>query len=133
MGGRDSPAPHPTIEGVSPSFGRRANGSPSIDLPNGGTYMHEPDSLPHATGTRSTAVLHRLDAASHPATWPTVSAVVPTLNEAENLRWLLPRLSGVNEIIIVDGESDDGSPDVVRKFRPDAVIIDQPPVGKGAA
>jgi len=95
--------------------------------------MHEPDSAQLTNGVPSGAVLHHLDVARYRASWPTVSAVIPTLNEAENLRWLLPRLSGVDEIIIVDGESDDGSPDIVRRLRPDAVIIEQPPLGKGAA
>jgi glycosyltransferase involved in cell wall biosynthesis len=95
--------------------------------------MHEPDSVQLTDGMQSGAVLHHLDAARYRASWPTVSAVIPTLNEAENLRWLLPRLSGVDEIIIVDGESDDGTIDLVRKLRPDAVVIEQPPIGKGAA
>src|SRR3954447_14365502 len=64
---------------------------------------------------------------------PTVTAVIPTLNEADNLRWLLPRLSGVDEVIVVDGESSDGTVDVTRRLRPDAVVISQPPAGKGAA
>lgn len=64
---------------------------------------------------------------------PTVSAVIPTLNEADNLRWLLPRLTGVDEVIIVDGQSTDGSADVARLLRPDAVIISEPPNGKGTA
>jgi glycosyltransferase involved in cell wall biosynthesis len=95
--------------------------------------MHEPDSVQLTNGMQSGAVLHHLDAARYRASWPTVSAVIPTLNEAENLRWLLPRLSGVDEIIIVDGESHDGTVDIVRKLRPDAVVIEQPPIGKGAA
>jgi glycosyltransferase involved in cell wall biosynthesis len=64
---------------------------------------------------------------------PSVSAVIPTLNEAENLRWLLPRLTGVDEVVIVDGESTDGTADVARLLRPDAVIISEPPSGKGTA
>jgi glycosyltransferase involved in cell wall biosynthesis len=64
---------------------------------------------------------------------PTVSAVIPTLNEAENLRWLLPRLTMVDEVIIVDGQSTDGSADIARLLRPDAVIISEPPSGKGTA
>ncbi|MEV0402921.1 glycosyltransferase family 2 protein [Actinoallomurus sp. NPDC050550] len=94
--------------------------------------MHEPDSL-HRAGVRSGALLHHLDAARHRASWPTVTAVIPTLNEADNLRWLLPRLSGVDEVIVVDGESSDETVDVTRRLRPDAVVISQPPAGKGAA
>jgi glycosyltransferase involved in cell wall biosynthesis len=94
--------------------------------------MHEPDFL-HTAGVRSGTLLHHLDDARRRASWPTVTAVIPTLNEADNLRWLLPRLSGVNEVIVVDGESSDGTVDVIRRLRPDAVIISQPPAGKGAA
>lgn len=86
--------------------------------------MHQPD---------STQVLRRLDTARYRASWPTVSAVIPTLNEAENLRWLMPRLSGVDEVIVVDGESTDGTADTALLLRPDAVLISQPPAGKGAA
>jgi glycosyltransferase involved in cell wall biosynthesis len=95
--------------------------------------MHEPDSLHRTNGMHSGAVLHHLDTARNRASWPTVSAVVPTLNEVENLRWLLPRLSGVDEVIIVDGESGDGTLETVRLLRPDAIIISQAPMGKGAA
>jgi glycosyltransferase involved in cell wall biosynthesis len=63
----------------------------------------------------------------------TVSAVIPTLNEAQNLRWLLPRLTMVDEVIVVDGQSTDGSADIARLLRPDAVIISEPPSGKGTA
>jgi glycosyltransferase involved in cell wall biosynthesis len=62
-----------------------------------------------------------------------VSAVIPTLNEAANLPWLLPRLATVDEVIIVDGESVDGTADTARRLRSDALIISQPPRGKGAA
>ncbi|HEY7486979.1 MAG TPA: glycosyltransferase family 2 protein [Streptosporangiaceae bacterium] len=64
---------------------------------------------------------------------PTVTAVIPTLNEAENLRWLLPRLTEVDEVVIVDGQSTDGTADVARLLRPDAIIISEPPSGKGTA
>ncbi|MFC5746816.1 glycosyltransferase family 2 protein [Actinomadura rugatobispora] len=65
--------------------------------------------------------------------WPTVTAVVPTLNEADNLRWLLPRLAAVDEIVIVDGQSTDGTVEFVLSVRPDARIIVEPPTGKGSA
>lgn len=98
--------------------------------------MYEEPDFVYRTGggTRGSALLHRLDPARRRASWrPTVTAVVPTLNEAENLRWLLPRLSGVDEVVVVDGASTDGTLDVVRRLRPDAVVIEQPPAGKGAA
>lgn len=97
--------------------------------------MYEEPGFVHRTGggAQGSALLRRLDPARRHASWPTVTAVVPTLNEAENLRWLLPRLSAVDEVVVVDGASSDGTLDVVRRLRPDAVVIEQPPAGKGAA
>ncbi len=62
-----------------------------------------------------------------------VSVVIPAYNEAENLRWLLPQLATVDEVIVVDGESTDGTGDVVRELCPHATLIRQRPRGKGAA
>src|SRR4051794_3159853 len=76
---------------------------------------------------------HRLDLSRRRTQWPTVTAVIPTLNEADNLRWLLPRLTAVDEVVIVDGESTDGTVEITRLLRPDAVIIVEPPTGKGTA
>jgi glycosyltransferase involved in cell wall biosynthesis len=65
---------------------------------------------------------------------PTVTLVIPTLNEAENLKWLLPRLPvWVHEVIIVDGRSTDDTVAVARELRPDARIVLEPRPGKGAA
>jgi len=76
---------------------------------------------------------HRLDLARRRTQWPTVTAVIPTLNEADNLRWLLPRLTSVDEVVIVDGQSSDGTAEIARLLRPDATIIVEPPTGKGTA
>lgn len=75
----------------------------------------------------------RLELAGRRIQWPTVTAVIPTLNEADNLRWLMPRLTAVDEIVIVDGQSTDGTVEVALAIRPDAKIIIEPPTGKGAA
>ena len=83
--------------------------------------------------TPPTVHRHRPEFPDARAGRPTVSAVIPTLNEAENLRWLLPRLTMVDEVIVVDGQSTDGSADIARLLRPDAVIISEPPSGKGTA
>src|SRR6476659_366562 len=67
-------------------------------------------------------------------TIPLVSVVIPTLNEAENLRWLLPRLpSWIHEIVIVDGHSTDDTIAVVKKLRPNARIVNETRRGKGVA
>ena len=63
-----------------------------------------------------------------------VSVVIPTLNEARNIGWVLARLPEcVDEVIVVDGRSTDGTTDVVRAARPDAVIVAETKRGKGAA
>ena len=64
----------------------------------------------------------------------TVSLIIPTLNEAENLSHVLPTLPDVvDELVIVDGGSTDGTIDVVRRLRPDATIVHDPRPGKGVA
>jgi glycosyltransferase involved in cell wall biosynthesis len=63
-----------------------------------------------------------------------VSVIIPTLNEAGNLPYVLntvPRW--VDEIIIVDGRSKDDTERVARVLRPDVRIVQQTRRGKGAA
>jgi glycosyltransferase involved in cell wall biosynthesis len=68
------------------------------------------------------------------APWPRVSVVIPTLNEARNLPYVLDALpSSIYEIIVVDGHSVDDTLAVVRKLRPDARIVMQTRSGKGNA
>ncbi len=65
---------------------------------------------------------------------PRVSFVVPTLNEAKNLPWLLPRIPAwAHEVIIVDGRSTDRTVEVARQLRSDIRIVMEPRQGKGAA
>jgi glycosyltransferase involved in cell wall biosynthesis len=67
-------------------------------------------------------------------TRPTVSAVIPTLNEAQNLPHVLDRLpKGVNELVIVDGHSTDETVIIAQELRPDARIVLQDRKGKGNA
>jgi glycosyltransferase involved in cell wall biosynthesis len=64
----------------------------------------------------------------------TVSLIIPTLNEAQNLAHVLPALPDmVDELVIVDGGSTDGTLEVIRHLRPDAKIIEEPRPGKGIA
>ncbi len=64
----------------------------------------------------------------------TVSVVVPALNEAENLPHVLPLIPDwVDEVLLVDGNSTDGTVDVARELRPDIRIVAQEGRGKGAA
>ena len=65
---------------------------------------------------------------------PTVSVVIPTLNEAENLPLILPRLGpDIHEVIVVDGRSEDGTLEVARSLNPGVRAITQPGSGKGDA
>jgi glycosyltransferase involved in cell wall biosynthesis len=68
------------------------------------------------------------------ALWPRVSVVIPTLNEARNLPYVMGELpSDVYEVIVVDGHSVDDTLAVARKLRPDARIVMQTRSGKGNA
>jgi hypothetical protein len=65
---------------------------------------------------------------------PSVSVVVPTLNEAGCLPWVLERLpSWVTEVVLVDGLSTDETEVVARRARQDVVVVHQLRPGKGAA
>jgi hypothetical protein len=69
--------------------------------------------------------------------FPTVSVVVPVRNEARNLEIVLPAIAAVrpavHEIIVVDGNSTDGSLDVARRVLPWVRTISQTRKGKGNA
>jgi len=63
-----------------------------------------------------------------------VSVVIPTLNEANNLPHVFERMpSYVAEIILVDGDSTDGTVDVARQLWPGVTVIKQRGKGKGNA
>lgn len=62
-----------------------------------------------------------------------ISVVVPTLNEAENLPHVLPRIPDEYEVILVDGFSTDGTPSIAQALRPDVRILRQRGHGKGDA
>lgn len=60
--------------------------------------------------------------------------VIPTLNEAMNLPWVLRRMpSYVDEVVIVDGRSLDSTVDVARALRLDVVVVSETNAGKGFA
>lgn len=65
---------------------------------------------------------------------PKVSVIIPALNEAENLRYVLPRIPDwVYEVLLVDGNSTDSTVEVARELRPGIRIVQQEGRGKGAA
>ncbi len=65
--------------------------------------------------------------------WPRVSVIIPTRDEAKNLPLVLTALPREYEVVIVDGHSTDGSADVARALRPEAAILTQTRRGKGNA
>src|SRR6185295_17043657 len=68
---------------------------------------------------------------------PWVSVVVPARNEARNLEVVLPALAAVrpavHEIIVVDGDSVDGTAETAHRVLPGAKVISQTRTGKGNA
>jgi glycosyltransferase involved in cell wall biosynthesis len=65
---------------------------------------------------------------------PRISVVIPALNEALNLPHVLPKLPRcVDEVVLVNGCSTDGTEAVARALRPDVRIVHQTGRGKGDA
>lgn len=66
---------------------------------------------------------------------PTVSLIIPTLNEAQNIPLLLPHipLDWVDEVILVDGRSTDSTVEIARKIMPSIKVVREQRPGKGAA
>jgi glycosyltransferase involved in cell wall biosynthesis len=108
------------VSAVSPArvttYGGRTPSAPHADRPT-----HR--SWPHAQRSRTPI--------------PTVSVVVPTRNEARNLEIVLPAIAAVrptvHEIIVVDGDSTDGTVETAQRVLPWVRVIKQTRRGKGNA
>lgn len=66
---------------------------------------------------------------------PSVSVIIPTLNEAENLPFVLPflPLDWVDEVLLVDGRSTDNTVRIAKKLLPSIKVILEERRGKGVA
>ncbi|HEX5346948.1 MAG TPA: glycosyltransferase family 2 protein [Pseudonocardiaceae bacterium] len=64
---------------------------------------------------------------------PTISIVMPARNEARNLEIVLPELPQVDQLVLVDGHSVDGTVAVAKRIRPDITLVQQTRNGKGNA
>jgi glycosyltransferase involved in cell wall biosynthesis len=94
--------------------------------------------LTHVTGLASSHVdvseMHLRDRYMRREPRNTVSVVIPAKNEAQNISWVLERIPAwVDEIVLVDGQSTDGTIDAARHVRPDIVVVEQSSRGKGLA
>lgn len=122
----------PVPEATTGPAGPSPNGhSTSIPRPTNGHSHGAPDRVaPLRPRSPSEAAS---DESLRPST-ATVSVILPVRNEADNLPHVLPRIPAwVDEIIIVDGHSDDDTVHVARSICPRARIIEQEGKGKGDA
>jgi glycosyltransferase involved in cell wall biosynthesis len=63
-----------------------------------------------------------------------VSAVICTLNEEKNLARVIPKIpKSVDQVILVDGHSTDGTVRIAREMMPNIVVLTQSGKGKGDA
>jgi glycosyltransferase involved in cell wall biosynthesis len=93
---------------------------------------YAPSSAPVALLERARDLIDR--PAPAPLRRPTVSVIIPALNEARNLPHVLGRLpEGIDEVILVDGRSTDDTVAVARRLRPDVRVVEQTRKGKGNA
>lgn len=68
------------------------------------------------------------------ANWPTISVIIPALNEADNLPHVLPKIpQWIEEVVLVDGHSVDDTVAVAKELWPGIRVVMQEGQGKGAA
>ena len=66
--------------------------------------------------------------------FPSVSVVIPALNEEQNIPHVLERIpEDIHQVVLVDGGSIDGTVAVARRLRPDVCVVSQTRKGKGNA
>ncbi len=69
-----------------------------------------------------------------PEKYPSITVIICTLNEEQNLPYVLPKIpEWVDEILLVDGHSTDGTVEVAGELKPDIKVLYQPGRGKGDA
>jgi glycosyltransferase involved in cell wall biosynthesis len=130
---RSPASPFPQHPGVAPS-GQQGRGpgrislamSPEITKHNGKTHSSPLRSMPPPSSFTPVT--------PHLAISPTVSVVVPAMNEAENLPHVFATIpQWIDEIVLVDGNSVDDTVAVAKRLRPNVKVITQTGKGKGDA
>ena len=82
----------------------------------------------------SSASLSQSPSAAGQARTATVSVIIPTLNEAGNVPYVLNTIPDwVDEVILVDGRSTDDTERIARLLRPGVKVVHELTPGKGAA
>ena len=61
---------------------------------------------------------------------PTLSVIIITKNEADQIRRCLRSVTWADEIIVVDSGSTDGTVEICRQFTPHVIVTDWPGYGK---
>ncbi|MFC2067141.1 glycosyltransferase family 2 protein [Chloroflexota bacterium] len=71
---------------------------------------------------------------NNPENYPRITVLICTLNEAENLPYVLPKIpQWVYEILLVDGHSTDRTVEVAEEICPEIKVLYQSGKGKGDA
>ncbi|HWX44915.1 MAG TPA: glycosyltransferase family 2 protein [Solirubrobacteraceae bacterium] len=104
------------------------------ELPGAATGSSEADAYALVSTVDAARQRFRRSRSAGASRHPRVSVVIPTLNEALNLPHVLCDLpAGVHEVIIVDGLSTDGTPEVAVEVLPEAKVLHETRRGKGNA
>ncbi|MFI9602494.1 glycosyltransferase family 2 protein [Streptomyces sp. NPDC004069] len=89
---------------------------------------------PPSSGQGPTLTTEYRPISSHLAITPPVSVVIPAMNEAENLPYVFKTLpEWIHEVVLVDGNSTDGTVEVARELWPKVKVVGQHGKGKGDA
>jgi len=120
--------------------GTRAAGAKSSGAERSPAVALNGNGRSQRTGRRSAAVSRASEVGREvvegrdPSREVLVSVIVPTLDEARNLPYVLPRIpTSVHEVVLVDGGSLDGTVEVARVLWPGIRVVGQERPGKGAA